>query len=287
MEPSLDSFSLAAGGVALSVLFCGMLARSRGYSATFYAALALFLSWGAIPLAVLATREPIRDEEPAELGFTPIAGAVSEGLVDPDLASWRHLYRAIRDSLIFGGIAAAVVAAFGTGLATTSVLPTFVALFEGMSLVLPLPTQFLISVTKFARDPNYAWGFQLVKFSWPALLYLFLQRSGYWLPMLGRVWRQADRLWQIQAMRLYGADWHAHVPAECARRLLGSSEPSLPEDEIAYQAVLRRQREAMQAALWMLLPGVIPILGLMVVLIGAVGMSIFLPLYQISGNIGA
>jgi|EP01012_Entosiphon_sulcatum_P004243 type IV pilus assembly protein PilC len=35
----------------------------------------------------------------------------------------------------------------------TYILPTFVALFEGMSLALPLPTQILIAVTKGARNP--------------------------------------------------------------------------------------------------------------------------------------
>lgn len=35
----------------------------------------------------------------------------------------------------------------------TYILPTFVALFEGMSLQLPLPTQILIGVTKGARNP--------------------------------------------------------------------------------------------------------------------------------------
>lgn len=35
----------------------------------------------------------------------------------------------------------------------TYILPTFVALFEGMSLALPLPTQILIAITKGARNP--------------------------------------------------------------------------------------------------------------------------------------
>jgi type IV pilus assembly protein PilC len=35
----------------------------------------------------------------------------------------------------------------------TYILPTFVSLFEGMSLALPLPTQILIAVTKGARNP--------------------------------------------------------------------------------------------------------------------------------------
>ena len=35
----------------------------------------------------------------------------------------------------------------------TYILPTFVSLFEGMSLALPLPTQILIAITKGARNP--------------------------------------------------------------------------------------------------------------------------------------
>lgn len=37
----------------------------------------------------------------------------------------------------------------------TYILPTFVELFEGMNLTLPLPTKILIAVTKAARDPRY------------------------------------------------------------------------------------------------------------------------------------
>ncbi|MFH0802488.1 MAG: type II secretion system F family protein [bacterium] len=37
----------------------------------------------------------------------------------------------------------------------TYILPTFVALFEGMQLALPLPTKILIGVTKAARNPLY------------------------------------------------------------------------------------------------------------------------------------
>ncbi len=40
----------------------------------------------------------------------------------------------------------------------TYILPTFVALFEGMSLALPLPTRILIAVVKLTRDPLVGLG---------------------------------------------------------------------------------------------------------------------------------
>jgi hypothetical protein len=281
----LNSFGVASGCMAVAVLISAMLARSRGYSAVFYGSLALFLSFGAIPLTLLATSEPHREEEPGELGFSPVSTENAPS-VDPDLASWRRLYRAIRDSLLLGGLAAAVVAVLALGYGVTSILPTFVALFEGMSLALPLPTQVLISVTKLFRNPDFAPIFWFLKLTWPAALFFFLARTGYWFPLLGGVWKSADRLWQIQASRHYGNQWRQHVPPETARRLFSASDIPLPEEENDYQAILRRQREALQASLWMLIPGLVPMLGIGMALIWLIGISIFLPMYQIIGNIG-
>jgi len=284
----LSGYGVAAGCMGLSVLISGMIARSRGYSALFFGSLAFFLSFGAIPLTLLATREPLRDDEPGELGFSPVSAdtAASAVPLDPDLVSWGRLYRGIRDALLYGGLAAVMVAVLLFGYAVNSILPTFVGLFEGMSLALPLPTQMLIGVTKFFRNEDYAPIFWVTKFVWPGALFFLLSRSGYWFPLLGGVWKAADRLWQLQASRHYGSHWRQSVPGETARRLLGAAEIHLPADEADYQALLRRQREALQTALWLLVPGAVPVLGMCLVVVWLIGLSIFLPMCRVPGNIG-
>jgi hypothetical protein len=270
----------------LCVVSCALLARLRGHSALFYGSLGLFLSFGAIPLTRLATREPRcqEEEDPRGLGFTPVA-ELREASDDADLASWRRLYRAIRDSLIFAVLALAVVVAFGLNWAVLTILPPFVSLYEGMSLALPRSTQVIIGLTKFAHNPDYLPLIWIVKFCWPAALFWVLRRSGYKFPLLGGVWKAVDRLWQIQATRKHAENWVLHVPEECARRLAACPDIALPEDEGEYQNLLRRQREALQASLWSLLPALIPTLGLALGIVWIISVAVFLPLYQLIGNL--
>lgn len=281
-----NSFNVVVTSCVVCVLGCALLARSRGHSALFYGSLGFFLSFGAFPLTRLATGEaPMHEEEDSrKLGFTPVSRNL-DWTDDPDLISWQRLYRAMRDSLIFGGMALAAISILGLTWAVLTILPTFVALYEGMSLALPMHTKILIAVTKFARNPDFLPLFWVLKFCWPATLYWVLRRSGYRFPLLGRVWKAADRLWQIQAARKHGENWRIHVPQECARRMADCADIPLPEEEGEYQSLLRRQREALQASLWSLLPALIPALGICLGVVWMVGMAVFLPLYQLIGNL--
>lgn len=280
-----NSFNVVVACCLVCVVGCAGLARTRGHSMAFYGSLGLLLSFGAIPLTWLATQDlPVAEEDSGGLGFTP-ASRRAEVVSDPDLASWHRLYVSIRNSLLFAGLAVAVVAGLGFTWVVVSILPTFVALFEGMSLALPMPTRIMIALTKFARNPDFAPLFWVVKFCWPAAWFWLLRRSGYKFPLLGGVWKAADRLWQIQAIRKHGESWVLHIPRECARRLAASSDICLPEDEGEYQNMLRRQREALQASLWSLLPACVPAIGLGMIVLWVISLSVFLPLYQLIGNL--
>lgn len=70
------------------------------------------------------------------------------GFMEKDFALKKKVKSALTYPVVILSMASGIVFFL-----VTYILPTFVALFEGMSLALPLPTQILIAVTKGARNP--------------------------------------------------------------------------------------------------------------------------------------
>ena len=259
----------------LSAVVSAGLARARGYSALLYGALGLMLNLGAVPLTWLVTSTPLRGERPEGVGFTPVESELSEPSASEDLQAWEVHYHGLRQGLALAGVGALGAAGMILFWLVTYILPTFVALFEGMSLALPLPTQMLIEFTKFMRSLSGLIVIGSLGMLLPTLAY-WLVTCGYWLPFFGKVWLHADRLWQ-----LYARGSASTLPPEVRRRL-GTSTPvhDLP-GEIA------RARDRLSGAIWMCVLGLVPIGGALCCMGGFMVISIFLPLYQLIGNIGA
>jgi len=77
--------------------------------------------------------------------------------MEKDFSLKKKVAAALTYPVVILGMALLIV-----GFLVTYILPTFVNLFESMSLKLPLPTQILITLTKAARNPIYVGVFLVV-----------------------------------------------------------------------------------------------------------------------------
>ena len=100
----------------------------------------------------------------------------------------------------------------------------------------------------------------------------------YRLPLVGNVWLHADRLWVLYAQQSGEQNWIALLPGDVKKRMGDSAATPAVDLERA----VKHERDGLAAALWMMLPAAVPMLGLMFLL----GQSIFLPLFQVIGNLG-
>lgn len=258
----VDLLSHPLGG-----FICAGLAWRRDGSVWGPLLLGLVLGWGALPVMWLLTREERSAdgtswENPGqEPGLNPCAPRSQE-----PWAGWSRHYFSLRQKLILSALMA-LVPLTGLGfIILTSFLPTFVALYEGMSLELPLPTRILIFVTKFVRTPLGTALLWAVLALWPVCLALILQ-SGYRVPILGRVWRHCDRIWSLSGMA---------APSEVGFRRQASLEGfDLESERAALSQASANARILGSLALlsWFLCVGLI-VAGL------------FLPMYRPQGNIG-
>jgi hypothetical protein len=251
----------------LGALVCAGLAWRRGGSIWGPLLLGLVLGWGALPVMWLLTREERSGdaknwEDPGgEPGLNP-----TEPRSQGPWTGWPEHYFALRQSLILRAVLA-LVPLPGLGfIIFSSILPTLVSLYEGMSLELPLPTRILICLGKFLRSPlGLALLWALLAF-WPICLALLLQ-SSYRVPILGRVWRHSDRIWRLSGLA---------NPSEVGFRCPANPEQwNLDSERAALSKASANTRilGGLAALSWFLC------LGLIVA-------SWFVPMYQISGNIG-
>lgn len=229
-------------------LVCAVLARQRAACLWGPLLLGLVLGWGAVPVVWLLTRE-----------------AHSKPHSDEPWTDWPGDYFALRQRVVLStllvlvplpGLALVILSAF---------LPTMVSLHEGMSLELSLTTRILIFLTKFMRTPTgfaLLWAFLAL---WPVCLALLLQ-SGYRLPILGRVWRHADRVWWLSGLV---------VPSEVRFRSPARAEETNLETE---RAALREASS--NSRILGVLALVIWFLCLIVLLA-----SLSFPLYRLQGSI--
>jgi hypothetical protein len=287
MDYFLDSGVLLVSQGLIAGTVCAALARHRGYSATVFGGLGCVAGLGAVPLTWLATARPVLGQQSEGLGFNPIHARSEVALPETsdnqqareDLQVWGDLYAAVQQGLVvtmvlfLAGLAALMLFLF------TSILPTFVTLFEGMSLKLPPSTEFLIFSTKLVRNPSGRIVLWLLSLVLPSLLYLAGIRTGYAFPVLGKVWRCSDRLWQLYALQSFGQKWQPCVPVNVVSRLASQPFQDLPAAGEDYAPYIRRQRDRMMASIWMCFPLAVGILA-----IGAVGVagfvaSVFQPLY--------
>ncbi len=294
MDYFLDSGVLLVSEGLIAGTVCAALARHRGYSATVFGGLGCVAGLGAVPLTWLATARPVLGQQSEGLGFNPIHARSEVALPETsdnqqgreDLQVWGDLYAAVQQGLVV------TMVLFLCGLAAllmfflTTVVPTFVTLFEGTSLRIPPSTQFLILSVRFVRQPSGQLVLWLLSLFFPSALYLAGVRAGYAFPIVGQVWRCTDRLWQLYALQCYGHEWARYVPISVARRL--STEPSqaLPSNDEQYEPYLRRQRDRLSTCLWKRIPLVFGLIGVMALGSGALVASVYLPLYQgLVGNL--
>lgn len=270
-------------GLLVGVVLSALIARNRGYSLWLYGALGLFLNLGAVPLTVLLTHERLQAEPNPLPGLTPFEARTVVPIESEDLAAWRVYYLGMRQGLSLATIATMAGLVMLAGLATTYILPTFVTLFEGMSLALPLPTQIVIASSKLLQSPLGVGGLWIADLALPVLTFVVMVFGGYWLPILGNVWRHSDRLWALYA----GASANLEsLPWEVKRRLgadvLGALSRN-PPTEVAQQ--IQRERDRLGGALWTAMLLALPLIASFLLLCLLVALSIFMPLYQLIGSL--
>lgn len=277
MEPL--SFSAVYPGMLLSAVICALLARSRGYSTVLYGGLGTLLNIGAIPLTMLATSSPLVSSRSDQRGFTPTSGSGggSDLPPSPQILAWSQHYHGLRQGLGLAGVACLASCLFIILLLVTSILPTFVALFEGMNLKLPLSTQVMLWVTKFIAGPYSGFLFWSLNFTFPTIVYAVLVYAGYWVPLIGSVWRSTDRIWL-----LLNRDHRSALPPEVVRRL--GKAPEVEVEDPAQE--IQCERDRLGGATWMAILGIVPLLGFVAFSGGLLLMGVFLPLYQLIGNLG-
>ena len=289
---TVESIVLGMIVALVAALGCGLLARFRGASAAAYGGLGLFLGLGAVPLTLVATARFIGSDTPESgPGFTPADPhcAASPLAADPeasaDLVAWSDLHRSIQQGLCLGLV---LILSGTVGVVIwvcDGVFPTLVTLFEGMSLKLPAPTQMLVSFCKFFRSPVPGGLWWVAKLACPAAFYVWMLRGGYGLPLLGKVWRHTDRLCQLYAMQAAGEEWLGQIPVEVARRLQRAPEQEGPAPGYSFEPWIRRERDRLASSLWMLVPLLCLGVGVAALFMGLLGLSIFLPVYQLIGNV--
>lgn len=274
------SFSAVYPGMLLSAVICAVLARSRGYSGVLYGGLGILLNIGAIPLTMLATSSPLVAARSDQRGFTPASGSGGDGKdfpPSPQLLAWSQHYHGLRQGLALAGVACLASCLFMMLLMVTSILPTFVALFEGMSLQLPWSTRILVEITKFVAGPNSGFVFWSINFSLPAIFYAIMVYAGYWIPLIGSVWRSTDRMWL-----LLSRDHGSALPPEVVRRL--GTGPAVEVEDLAQE--IQCERDRLGGATWMAVLGIVPLLGFVAFAGGLLIISVFLPFYQLVGSLG-
>lgn len=290
-----DQFILATLFVlsAVSAVLSGAIAGRRGYSALMYAGAGLFLGLGAVPMTYFATAHANRrltDEEGT--GFIPVqtcpeVEGVSGDRVEAtaDLDSWGNLCSGVQQGLILSVILLGCGLMVVTSYTVATILPTFVTLFEGMSLKLPFPTQILITVTKLFRQPSVAFCCWLGSLIYPGGAYYLLLTAGYRLPVLGRIWKKTDRLWQLYAVKAFGERWSSHIPAVVRARLERFSSAPVPVQEGSLESAIRRQRDDLSAVLWASVPILLILFATVASLYILVSWAMFAPLHGCVGNL--
>lgn len=257
-------------------LLSGLLARSRGASFWLFASLGSVLGLAGLSLTWFATQERPWRRPPRALGLSPTSPLEPEPERDTDeLEAWSAYYDGFSQGLVLLGVGLAGSLTVMLALAVVWVLPTFVALFEGMSLALPWPTRLLIALTHVLRDPAKLVGLNLLTGVLVPLGYRGLLRAPYGMPLLGEVWRRSDRLWACYSAR---AGVPSALPGVVGRRLAGLDlEPCDPAQE----------RDRLAGALWSCLLALVPAvvvatLGTVMLLLG-----LWLPFNSpLLGNIG-
>lgn len=261
----------------VSALVCAFLARGRGYPVLLYGGLGVLINVGAIPLTLLATSNPLVPSGTRERGLTPSTNQGGDAPVSPQLLAWSQHYNGLRQGLALAGVACLGSSVFLVFLLFASVLPSFVMLFEGMSLQLPLSTQILVRLTKFVAGPNSGFLFWSLNFCFPGLVYALLVYGGYRVPLFGAVWRRTDRLWLLLSNHQ-----RSGLPPEVIRRL--GQTPAEQVEDLSQE--IQCERDRLSGAIWMAILGIVPLLGLLAFAGGALIVSVFLPLYQLIGNLG-
>lgn len=287
MDYFLDSGVLLVSQGLIAGTVCAALARHRGYSATVFGGLGCVAGLGAVPLTWLATTRPVLGQQSDGLGFNPIHARSEFALQEAsdnqqareDLQVWGDLYAAVQQGLVVTLVLFLVGLAALMLFALIYIFPTFVTVFEGMSLKLPPPTQFLIFSVKLIHHPGGFLTLWLLSLVIPSALYLAGVKAGYALPVLGKVWRCTDRLWQLYALQSFGAQWQSYVPRNVVSRLASEPSQPLPAAGEDYTSCIRCQRDRMAASLWNCTPLIVGLMGLAAVLSGIFVASVFQPLY--------
>lgn len=288
-------FSLQA---VLSALCTSLVALRHGHSPRPYLGLAVVLGFGAIPLTYLIIRnaEPL-GPRPEVNGFSPLRSQEKERIgstvgVDQaevnaalDLASWKTFSATLDHVLIptlicsvFGAIALLA----GVFLA---ILPNYLYLLDNMSLKIPMPTLLMISITKYLSRPQTGPVLWIASISLPSCFYLALERGGYWLPVLGPIWRHNDRLWQLHLRQTGSQCWEHEIPSHVARRLHFADVFPGPKSQEQLSSSIGRERQLLNASLWMCVPVFFAILALLGVALFVLIWTLSLPFYQIRGNL--
>ena len=199
--------------------------------------------------------------------------------------AWLQDYHAGRRVLLRSRTLMVVSFALAAWVLLQGVLPTFVTLFEGMSLRLPWPSQALIWLC------HHGWRLVGSVLLAVAVVPKYWGYSTWWI---GPVLRSLDRAHYTQALRLSLAaqaldPWRAAlelIPPRSRRRLQGQFL-EIPIQEDALERLCQQSRERLTRR-WSALLGALAtaVLVTAALLAAFMGLALSMPFYTISGNLG-
>ena len=198
-----------------------------------------------------------------------------------DLAAWRGFSLRLGQGLCLVIVPLVYLTLSFVPWVSVHLMPQLVSLFQGLSLELPTPTQLLLRISALMRGPVCFAVWCACDLALPALLYLALMGSGYGFPIVGRIWISMDRIWWFYAQQVAGPDWLGLVPGHVGARLSRlerMGEPSLRE--------MQREQQRLWGAVCMVGPGLLPVLGFLVLQGLWLLFAVLEPFYTICGNIG-
>ncbi len=280
----------------LSGLGTSLVALKHGHSPRPYLGLAVVLGLGAIPLTYLMIlhAEPLGPRLDAN-GFNPSRSPETERMdssVDPvdenaalELASWAKFSTTFHRVLMSTALGVSIGCTALIAGVFEFVLPRYVDCFDSISLKLALPVDLLIRTSKLYDNTHAGLVFWISSLSLPSCFYLVLCLGGYGIPIFGRIFRHSDRLWQLYLLQAGVENWLERVPASVARRLCKADLARFSPSQQQINSQIRQERDLLMASLWMCIPIVFALLGLLGVTLFVLTWTLSLPFYLIRGNL--
>ncbi|MEW6278928.1 MAG: hypothetical protein AB1758_09920 [Candidatus Eremiobacterota bacterium] len=237
-----------------------LIAFSAGYSPGTFFLLGVFLGWSGLPFTWLVTREPIRPGE-----------------ASADYVEWMRYYHSVRLAVLTMLPVLLLIGFYLAVFFSVQVIPV-VQIYDGMGMERPAVVQLLTWLTKPFRNPLKIIAIWAACLVLPTLIYLVVTRLPYRFPWFGRIWLHLDRLAALQAMRLATDGWEELLPPEVRRR---AGKTPLAQWLSGELGSIEEERAALQAAMWAMVPLLVPVLAVLAVTVGLWFAMLLAPLTEL------